>query len=101
RKELQNGFEAVKEENNALKKQLQDLKQNLLPLGFTYVQLPKDKAPGEIWPWATWTDVSSTYAGVFFRVEGGAAAPFGTVQESNTTTLSHIHSQDEYESWDT
>ncbi len=54
-----------------------------VPLGFIYVQLPKEKGPQEIWSSAElkWTDISSTYESTFFRVAGSKAAAFGTVQE--------------------
>ncbi len=47
---------------------------NIVPIGFIYVQFPNEKSPTEIWPLMTWNDVSSAYAGVFFRVTGGEAA---------------------------
>jgi len=34
-----------------------------------------------------WADVSATYAGVFFRVEGGGAAAFGQTQQENAPHL--------------
>jgi hypothetical protein len=38
----------------------------------------------------TWKDVSSTYAGVFFRVMGGKAASFGEVQEDDAPRLIEV-----------
>ncbi|CAK9254333.1 unnamed protein product [Sphagnum jensenii] len=66
-------------------------------VGFIYVQLPKEKSPTEIWPWMTWNDVSSTYAGVFFRVTGEEAAPFGQVQEDNAPRLGEVNTVWTYE----
>lgn len=60
-----------------------------IPVGFTYVQLPKDKPPQEIWPQLKWQDVSAAYAGVFFRVNGGGASTFGQVQGQSIPTM-HI-----------
>ncbi len=60
------------------------------PIGFIYVQLPNEKSPTEIWPWMTSNDVSSTYAGIFFRVTGGGAASFEHVQEDNAPRLTSI-----------
>ncbi|KAH9409843.1 hypothetical protein TYRP_023674 [Tyrophagus putrescentiae] len=68
-------------------KELEKLKKEAIPIGFTYVQLPKDKAPGELWPSMTWTDVSKEYEGVFFRVVGGGAGSFGVVQQENAPRL--------------
>ncbi len=62
-----------------------------LPIGFTYVQLPKDKPPSELWPSMTWADVSADYEGVFFRVVGGDAASFGQLQPGNAPRLGTVH----------
>ena len=72
-------------------KELEKIKKQSIPIGFTYVQLPKDKAPKELWPSLTWTDVSSEYEGVFFRVVGGGAGSFGVVQQENAPRLETIH----------
>jgi hypothetical protein len=47
-----------------------------IPIGFIYVQLPGQSQPAAIWPEYTWTNVSNTYAGLFFRAEGGMAGEF-------------------------
>jgi len=65
---------------------------NPFPIGFIYVQLPNEKSPTEIWPWMTWNDMSSAYAGVFFRVTGGESASFGQVQEDNAPRLVEVDS---------
>ncbi len=75
-----------------LQKILFDVKKNPVPIGFIYVQLPNEKSPTEIWPWMTWNDVSSAYAGVFFRVTGGEAASFGQVQQDNAPRLVEFNS---------
>ncbi len=72
-------------------KELEKIKKQSIPIGFTYVQLPKDKAPTELWPSLTCTDVSSNYEGVFFRVVGGGAGSFGVVQQENAPRLEMIH----------
>jgi hypothetical protein len=96
KKELENTkkeLENTKKELEDTKKQLNNLQQNpVLPIGFIYVQLPNDKSPSEIWPWMKWNEVSSAYAGVFFRVTGGGAATFGQVQEENSPQLTNVES---------
>ena len=59
-------------------------KLDILPVGFVYWQLPGKKAPGDMFA-GTWTNISSQFAGLFFRAEGGNAAEFytGTVNGSN------------------
>ncbi len=62
----------------------------LVPVGFIYTQLPGQVEPQILWPLMTWKDVTSDYAGLFFRAEGGGAAPFGKVQSDNSPRLSKI-----------
>ncbi|XP_074594595.1 uncharacterized protein LOC141849973 [Brevipalpus obovatus] len=54
--------------------------EQVIPLGFIYTQFPFQKPPQEIWSWATWEDITSTYSGYFFRAEGNDSAPFGEAQ---------------------
>ncbi|CAG2108777.1 unnamed protein product [Medioppia subpectinata] len=63
-----------------------------IPVGFTYIQLPHQLEPHQIWPRFKWTDISHTYAGLFMRVLGGQSAPFGKVQESGAPRLASIKS---------
>ena len=122
RQEFRDGLEVAKKEIDSLKQSLaaskgecaketlllrktledeivrkdRELKQSLLPPGFIYVQLSMDKSPAELWPWANWTEISSSYAGVFFRVVGGGAGSFGSIQEANSNTVSHVKSHSDY-----
>ena len=50
-----------------------------MPIGSVYVQFYGQAAPADIFG-GTWSNVSSSYAGRFFRAEGGSAAAFGGVQ---------------------
>ena len=52
-----------------------------IPIGFIYHQLPTQSAPATLFG-GTWENVSSSYAGDFFRAEGGNASTF----ESGTQT---------------
>lgn len=65
---------------------------HLLPLGFIYLQLPKEAPPSNLWPGVKWTDVSKDFAGVFFRVEGGGATVFeaGVQRENAAGGISSI-----------
>jgi hypothetical protein len=76
-----------------LQKLLLNTIKNPFPIGFIYVQLPKEKSPTEIWPWMIWKDVTSDYAGLFFRAEGGESASFGQVQQDNTRRLEAVETQ--------
>ena len=43
----------------------------------------------------TWTDISSNYEGVFFRVVGGNAGSFGAVQQEDAPRLEGVYSSKE------
>jgi len=66
--------------------------ENLVPIGFIYVQFPNEKSPIEIWPLMIWKDITESYAGLFFRAEGAGSASFGIVQQENSPRLVAITS---------
>ncbi len=92
--ELKHSLQQTASRLVAAERELEQLKNesaSAIPIGFTYVQLPKDKAPAELWPSMTWTEVSSDYEGVFFRVAGGDAADFGETQAATAPQLETVH----------
>ena len=50
-----------------------------IPVGFNYVQYPGESAPADLFG-GEWENISSQFAGQFFRCEGGNAAAFGGTQ---------------------
>ena len=70
-----------------------------VPLGFLYIQLSGQDPPNVLWPSTHWNDVSSSYAGLFFRVVGGEAADFGQIQEANTTRLDEVRQCSDFEEY--
>jgi hypothetical protein len=78
---------------NELKSSLDNLNKNLFPIGFIYVQLPDQKDPNEIWATMKWTDISTQYANVFFRVFGDKTEAFGKIQDENISMISKIQSK--------
>lgn len=50
------------------------------PIGEVYVQFPNESEPATLYGRGTWTEITSSYAGLFFRAAGGNAAAFGTNQ---------------------
>ena len=60
-----------------------------LPIGATYLQLPSQSAPDDIFT-GTWSNISSSYAGDFFRAEGGRAAAFGSGQNDAMQRISGL-----------
>lgn len=77
-KATQDGAGNVITETYATKEEL-DSKGTSMPVGSVYVQFSGQAAPSDLFG-GTWSNVSSTYAGRFFRAEGGSAAAFGSVQ---------------------
>ena len=63
------------------------MKDNVVPIGFVYVQLFGQPDPVKIWPNMEWHNISGEYAGLFFRAEGGQARGFGQVQEQQSPAL--------------
>ncbi|QQO10268.1 hypothetical protein [Breznakiella homolactica] len=61
-----------------------------MPVGAVYVQFPFQSEPSALFT-GTWQEITSTYAGRFFRAEGGKAAPFGTAQEQAIQSHSHTY----------
>jgi len=65
-----------------------------VPIGFIYFQLRGQPEPGTMFV-GTWENISWLYQGLFFRVEGGKAAPFNTnvsvVPDQSQSIQSHNH----------
>lgn len=57
-----------------------------IPVGFNYVQYPGESAPADIFG-GTWENISSQFAGMFFRCEGGNAAAFGEMQHGGAPNI--------------
>ena len=72
-----------------------DKKKNdqLIPIGFLYTQYPSQSSPDGIWPVYKWTEITSQYAGLFFRAEGDGSLPFGQTQQANQTWISDIKAE--------
>ncbi len=80
--QLQKEGKRNRETNEKMQREIEKLTKNHIPIGFVYVQLPKEKSPQEIWSSEIkWTDVSSTCENIFFRVVGSKTEAFGKVQE--------------------
>ena len=67
-------------------------KQDDIPIGFIYTQLPNQSEPQILWPLLKWTDITEQYAGLFFRDEGKETEPFGKIQTGNSSTISNAMS---------
>src|SRR5699024_6530309 len=65
--QLQQAFLDVRKELNDQRKKVESLEENPVPSGFIYVQLSNQPDPRTLWPAVNWKDVTSGYAGHFFR----------------------------------
>jgi hypothetical protein len=61
-----------------------------LPIGFIYFQLRGQPEPGALFS-GVWENISPQYAGLFFRIEGGNAAGFGSDQGQSIQPHNHTH----------
>ncbi len=66
-----------------------------MPIGAIYVQFANQTDPTTLFG-GTWQNISSTYAGRFFRAEGGLAAAFGSVQAGGAPNSSTYIGRIEY-----
>ena len=57
-----------------------------MPIGAIYIQYAAQADPTTLFG-GTWENVSATYAGLFFRAEGGAAAAFGSTQTDGAPNI--------------
>ena len=74
-----------------------------MPVGAIYVQFAGQADPTTLFG-GTWENVSATYAGLFFRCEGGAAAAFGSTQSDGAPNIGgaiYNQSTTENDLWDT
>ena len=61
----------------------------IMPVGSIYVQYPSQSDPTTLFG-GTWSNISSTYAGLFFRSEGGSAAAFGSNQSGGLPNITGV-----------
>ncbi|XP_037051404.1 uncharacterized protein LOC119085197 [Bradysia coprophila] len=97
RRELRDSDYSVSNEITDMKRQLEvaqteltHLQANPVPIGFIYVQLSNEPLPSTLWPTVQWTQVTSQYAGLFFRAEGGSSAAFGQIQTEGSPRLTSV-----------
>jgi hypothetical protein len=78
---------------STLGNEIQSNKDNPVPKGFIYVQFHNQATPSYVWPGTKWEDITSGYAGHFFRALGRGAAAFGTSQGENFPRLTQVNSE--------
>ena len=74
----------------SLRNSLVTLENTLIPLGFLYTQFPSQSSPDVLWPNMKWTEVTQSYAGLFFRAEGGNSSSYGQLQLASAPHLAQV-----------
>ena len=87
RNQLKNTENELNSQLGDVNNELEVLQKNPVPIGFIYVQLPNQSEPQTLWPTVEWENVTSEYAGFFFRAEGGNSSKFGDTQNENIPTI--------------
>jgi len=62
---------------------------NVMPVGSVYIQMSGQSDPASLFG-GTWSNISSAFAGAFFRAEGGSASAFASGQQA-MSIQSHSH----------
>lgn len=73
-----------------IRKQLLDVREKMIPIGFIYTELPGHPTPSKLWPYLQWQEISESFAGDFFRVVGQGSEPFGIAQDECAPRLSQL-----------
>lgn len=73
---------SVKEELEETKEILAKVNSMVVPVGSIYIEYFNQPSPRTLWPEIIWEDVTSSYAGLFFRALGGNGETWGTTQAS-------------------
>ncbi|XP_037044137.1 neoverrucotoxin subunit beta-like [Bradysia coprophila] len=66
----------LKTDTTQLKSNTTRMEKNPVPIYYTYVQYPDMPEPNQLWPTVTWLEITSRYAGLFFRAVGGSSKCF-------------------------
>ncbi len=88
---LQNILLEVRKELKETQQQLNLQHMSPIPIGFIYTQLPDQPDPKTLWSTVEWKDVTSDYAGLFFRAEGRGSATYGQIQEENSPRITDVN----------
>ncbi|CAG2108166.1 unnamed protein product [Medioppia subpectinata] len=94
-------IDELKHNQNNQQAQIVQLEKSQVPIDFVYVQMPGQAEPKTLWPAYTWSDVTVTYAGQFFRAEGGGSLAFGKgVQADFAPRLASKQRKDGGDTWE-
>lgn len=96
---INNDIDNLKSNEKRLDREISDLSKKIdnqvsksVPINTVYIQYPFELEPSKIWKCGEsgiWRDISSTYADLFFRVNGPKSS-FGAVQQENAPRLDKV-----------
>lgn len=66
----------------------------VVPVGSIYIEYYGQPNPKTLWPALKWSDISNTYAGLFFRAIGGASASWGAKQSACAPRFTKLEHKD-------
>jgi len=75
----------------SLREEITVVNSRVVPVGSIYIEYADQPDPRSLWPTLSWQDISSTYAGLFFRTAGGDASSFGATQDACAPRLSQLY----------
>ena len=81
-KEIQKDDLDLLKKINEMSDKINVLERQIVPIGFVYTQYPGQPTPDELYKTTdAWENISSQYAGDFFRAEGGLAGAFNSSRQ--------------------
>lgn len=68
------------------------LRNDLIPIGFIYIEYRNQSSPSTLWPTMNWVDITSDFAGQFFRALGGNSSAWDEVQQPCAPKIARVGS---------
>lgn len=73
-----------------LSNEIADVYNRVIPVGSIYIEYYLQPSPRNLWPRLSWQDITSMYAGLFFRALGGKSETWGTSQSSCAPRITQV-----------
>lgn len=90
---------STKQDLSSTKQDLVETKNKVVPVGSIYIEYYNQASPKTLWPTLSWLDITSSYAGLFFRVLGSGSDNWGVTQSPCAPRMTQMAYTYEYPSW--